>query len=85
MLVAMCVLLTIVVAVLLFLLWMKCDQVKSYEQLLENESRRANRYQDHFWRLVNSPVVDKNKWEIRLPWQEVGIEESIRLKNNNKA
>jgi hypothetical protein len=85
MLVAMCVLLTIVVAVLLFLLWMKCDQVKSYEQLLENESRRANRYQDHFWRLVNSPVVDKNKWEIRLPWVEVGVEESIRLKNNNKA
>lgn len=85
MLVAMCVLLTITVAVLLFFLWLKCDQVKCYEQLLENESRRANRYQDHFWRLVDSPVVDKDKWEIRLPWQEVGVEESIRLKNNNKV
>jgi Tfp pilus assembly protein PilO len=85
MLVAMCVLLTIAVAVLLFFLWLKCDELKSYEELLANESRRANRYQDHFWRLVNSPVVDKTKWEIRLPWQEVGVEESIRLKNNNKA
>ena len=85
MLVTLCILLTIAAVVLLIILWSKCQDLETYKQLLENESLRANRYTDHYWRLVNSPVVDRDKWEIRLPWLPVGEEECIRPKNNNKA
>lgn len=85
MLVTICILLTIVVVGLLIALNIKCDQLEMYKVEYESWRLKADRYQDHFWRLVNSPVVDKNKWEIRLPWAEVGVEDSIRPKNNNKA